>query len=304
MRDVLGNTGTASVPSSATTTASSIFGELGIMDLTANGGINPNTGNPWQAGDQYRLAFHTVGATGTRDGSSNNPADYNAYVTAEAQANPALAGSSWFAMVTVNLNGGTSQVLSAKSHVKDNTGTADLTNGAGIGGAGVPVCAMDGATCIARNNADIWNDWSNPFDGDSQVRTGSVHYSPFLDQFGNQTVQADANHGIASGLENFFGTHPDVAGRNGWAAGAVTTGGGFTFFSFTHPQGTLADDLSAVYQWSKDLLTYHADGATDGEGTTVTFSTSTDTGITTVTATISGGPVPDKLFVRVAVTQG
>ena len=62
-------------------------------------------------------------------------------------------------------------------------------------------------------------------------------------------------------------------------------------------------DLTVTYEWSKDLLTYHAAGATDGEGTTATFSTSTDAGVTTVTATLSGGPVPARLFVRVRVTQ-
>ena len=32
--------------------------ELGVLNLVeANGGINPATGNPWAAGDTYRLAF-------------------------------------------------------------------------------------------------------------------------------------------------------------------------------------------------------------------------------------------------------
>ncbi|PQJ27621.1 hypothetical protein [Rubritalea profundi] len=173
-----------------------LVGELGILNLTANGGINPNTGNPWQVGDQYRLAFHTVGSTGTRNATSNDPADYNTYVTAEAHANATLVGTTWKAMVSVNLNSSTTEALSAKVNVKDNTDTADLSGGSGIGGAGFPVYAIDGTTCIARNNADIWNGWSNPFDSDSNVRTGSVRYSPFLDQFGNQTVNPNANDGI------------------------------------------------------------------------------------------------------------
>ena len=28
-----------------------LMGELGILDLTANGGINPGTGNPWAIND-------------------------------------------------------------------------------------------------------------------------------------------------------------------------------------------------------------------------------------------------------------
>ena len=170
-------------------------GELGVLDLTANGEINPNTGVKWATGDQYRLAFHTLGK---HDATSNDPADYNAFVTAEAQLNPALAGSTWFALVSVNLDSTKTQADSPKIDAKTNSGTDDLTGGTGIGGAGVPVYAMDGTTCIARNNADIWNGWSNPFDGDTTVRiaTGPVHYSPFLDQYGNQTVNPDTNHGM------------------------------------------------------------------------------------------------------------
>ena len=121
--------------------------------------------------------------------------------TTEAWAVPALQRTYWRAMVTVNLNSDQTEADSPDLTVKDNTGTGDLSGGAGIGGAGMPVYVVDGQTCIARNNADIWNNWSNPFDGDSAVRvtappaTQNVHYSPFLDQFGNQTVSPDDRHG-------------------------------------------------------------------------------------------------------------
>ena len=164
-----------------------LVSQYGILDLTANGGINPNTGVAWAAGDQYRLSFHTAATF-----SADNPsaAFYNALVTTQAQLNSALAGSTWTALIsTVTVN------------VKDNTGTADLTDGATVGGAGFPVYAMDGTTAIARNNADIWDNWSNPFNSNGVIRLASgsinldssgnsvtasqnVHYSPFLDQFG------------------------------------------------------------------------------------------------------------------------
>ncbi|MCF7956334.1 MAG: hypothetical protein K9M75_11065, partial [Phycisphaerae bacterium] len=198
-----------------------VIGELGILDVTANGGINPNTGVAWAIGDQYRLAFHTVGATGKIDSTSNDPAVYNDYVTAEAHANEALAGSIWFALVCVNLDGTVTEAESPKSDPRVISGTDDQAGGSGQGGAGVPVYAMDGTTCIARNNADIWNSWSNPFEdspgvpnasgtGNNAVRltpptsSQNVHYSPFLDQFGNQTVNPDDVHGIdvATGCSN------------------------------------------------------------------------------------------------------
>jgi hypothetical protein len=199
LRDGLGNNGRASSPVAATTTGPTeraLASQLGILDLEANGGINPNTGIPWQAGDRYRLAFHT------RDGInalSNDPASYDAFVTAQAHLNPALAGTSWSALVTVNLNGNTTNALSPKSDPRVASGTDDLIGGAGQGGAGYPVYAMNGTTAIARNNADIWNDWSNPFEdsigvanpsgnGDNRERIAGIYYSPYLDQFGNQTI--------------------------------------------------------------------------------------------------------------------
>ncbi|NNM29879.1 MAG: hypothetical protein HKO57_10170, partial [Akkermansiaceae bacterium] len=178
--------------------AAQLSSQFGILDLNANGGINPNTGAAWAAGDQYRLAFHT---DGTIDGTSSDPAVYDAFATAQAQQNTALASSTgWTAMVWVNTDDTLPQAIdpnnpgAGESPVSSplvRSGTTDQTGGAGQGGAGVPVYAIDGTTCIARNNADIYNNWSNPFDGDAVVRipgsmTGSgqnVHYSPFLDQF-------------------------------------------------------------------------------------------------------------------------
>ena len=158
-----------------------LISEYGILDLTANGGINPNTGIAWADGDQYRLAFHTLNKF---TASSTDSALYNARVTAEAQLNAGLTGSTWFAMISTTT-----------TNARVNTGT----NGA----AGVAVFAMDGTSAIARNNADIWDGWSNPFatdptglTGNSTVRTGTVYYSPFLNQHGNQTFEVDVNHGV------------------------------------------------------------------------------------------------------------
>ena len=100
-------------------------------------------------------------------------------------------------------------------------------------------------------------------------------------------------------MDGFFGTVPDV-----FSAGLIvgTVGGGV--FTFTHPEGTIADDLTAAYRWSTDLENFNADGALVG-GTQVDFTTQLDTpsGFTTVTATVTVGPIPEKLFVDVLVTQ-
>lgn len=106
--------------------------------------------------------------------------------------------------------------------------------------------------------------------------------------------------GIGNGVENFFGTHPGESTR-GLIAG-TTAGNAFTF---THPQGTLAGDLTQTYRWSTDLKSFHGDGETIG-GTTVRFSRAPDPVVpgtaTTVTATITGSPV-ERLFVLVEVTR-
>ena len=67
-----------------------------------------------------------------------------------------------------------------------------------------------------------------------------------------------------------------------------------------------ADIGAPIYRWSTDLETFHANGASDGAGTTVTFSCSPNDpqdGTTTVIATIEGTPHADKIFVRLSVTQ-
>jgi hypothetical protein len=104
--------------------------------------------------------------------------------------------------------------------------------------------------------------------------------------------------GIGNGVENFFGTHPGTF-TQGLAAG-IRSGNTFTF---THPRGTPASDLSASYRWSTDLAAFHLGGGTSG-GTTVNFTTEANMpspGLTRVTATATGTH-PDRLFVDIEVT--
>ena len=181
-------TATASLVACGASNAA-LVSQFGILDLTANGGINPNTGAAWADGDQYRLAFHTDAGTTT---TSNDPAFYDNFATTQAQQNAALATSSgWTAHLYVHTDGSLPAGTSPVSSPRDRAGTTDITNGSGIGGAGAPMFTMDGTTAIARNNADMYDGWSNPFDSNSVVRlTGAqtggqaVHFSPFLDQFG------------------------------------------------------------------------------------------------------------------------
>jgi len=105
--------------------------------------------------------------------------------------------------------------------------------------------------------------------------------------------------GIPNGVENFFGTAPNGFSR-GLLAEGMTMHGQSAHFTFRHPQGTLADNLSASYEWSENLSIFHPEGMVDG--TAVAFSTTTEEDITTITAKVTG-TIPETLFVRVAVTE-
>jgi hypothetical protein len=104
--------------------------------------------------------------------------------------------------------------------------------------------------------------------------------------------------GNSNGVENYFGTNPGINSQ-----GIIATNATGNQFTFTHPLNpSVAVDLNAAYQWSTNLINYHAAGATSN-GSTVTFSQSAPVnGIVTVTATIAG-TIPDKLFVKLLVTQ-
>ncbi len=121
---------------------------------------------------------------------------------------------------------------------------------------------------------------------------------PVAAGLGGFSQDADGD-GIDNGAENFFGTNPSV-GSSGLIPGAAN---GNTF-AFTHPQNsTPATGVTGIYRWSKDLATFRGHGQTDGDGTMVNFSPPvTNSGITTVTATVTGTATA-KLFVDVKVTQ-
>lgn len=140
------------------------------------------------------------------------------------------------------------------------------------------------------------------FEGSLTTEPGEDTFADWIASFpgvGTQTGLSDDpdGDGIPNGVENFFGSNPGIFSQ-GLVAGEVTGGG--TSFTFTHPQGTLADDLIATYQWSTDLVSFQPAGTL--ANTTVAFSTSTVNGVTTVTADVSG-TIPDNLFVRVLVNQ-
>jgi PEP-CTERM motif-containing protein len=90
-------------------------------------------------GQQYRLVFVT---STTRDATSIDIADYNAFVTAAANTQQALVdlGTTWTAIASTDA-----------VDARDNTGTNPFV------ATGVPIYLLDGVSLVAIDNADVWD---------------------------------------------------------------------------------------------------------------------------------------------------
>lgn len=111
--------------------------------------------------------------------------------------------------------------------------------------------------------------------------------------------------GIDNGVENFLGSAPDVF--NAGLTIASTTGSSVTA---AHTQtNTLASDVTGGYEWSSDLVSWNASGATDGNGVTATINAvvtddqeAPGLDAVQVTATVTNG-ANRRLFLRVTASQ-
>nr|NIP27838.1 hypothetical protein [Phycisphaerae bacterium]NIR65910.1 hypothetical protein [candidate division Zixibacteria bacterium]NIP55443.1 hypothetical protein [Phycisphaerae bacterium]NIS54151.1 hypothetical protein [Phycisphaerae bacterium]NIU10520.1 hypothetical protein [Phycisphaerae bacterium] len=132
----------ASVPA-AGSGSGSLAGQLGILNLTANGGINPATSAPWAEGDTYRFAFFT---SATTDAVSADISTYNAWVQGLADATTVYNIGSVF--------GATWKVIGSTDAVdaRDNTSTNP-----GVNGTGEAIFLLDGSTVVASDYADLWD---------------------------------------------------------------------------------------------------------------------------------------------------
>jgi hypothetical protein len=172
----------------ATVSASAgIIGELGILDSSANGGINPVTGAAWAVGDTYRLAFTTSGVT---DATSTDIATYNTFVQDAADA--AGLGTGW------NVIGSTLDM-----DAKDNTGTNV--------GDGVATFLMDGVTKAFDNNADMWDGRiESSYYHDGEARD---HWGIFLDENGEmrsaEVFTGTQNSGVVDAARPLGNTNPE-----------------------------------------------------------------------------------------------
>ena len=141
--------------------------ELGILDLSANGGINPATGSPWQAGDTYRFAFTSSELTNATSSDINY---YNTFVQDLANTSPlnigAAQGVSWKAIAsTITID------------ARDNTSTNIAVNG-----PGETIFLLDGTSIVATDYISLWS-----FDGHDNAinKTELLTTPPSVFQYGD-----------------------------------------------------------------------------------------------------------------------
>ncbi len=176
---------------SATTSVLSVLLFLNVVIHSANcaaqsvrlpAGLNPV--------DEYRLAFVTFG---TRDATSSDIADYNTFVTDEANAPRSIVyglQTDWFAIASTN-----------DVDAIQNTGTDPTPNG----DPGVPIYLVDGLTRVANHYDNMW-------DGDS-AGFGFLLAPLHLTQYGiaprstiNNVWTGSDNYGVAGGGGGPLGT--------------------------------------------------------------------------------------------------
>ena len=152
------------------------------VPITVPTGLNP--------GDQYRLAFVT---STTRDATSSNIADYNAFVTAVANAVPELLalGTTWTAI-------GSTPTVDAR----DNTNTNPFV------AVGFAIYLLND-TLLANDNADLWDlSIANPLEIDEGGNT-TPNLSAWTGTFLDGTAAAGGELGTPGPIVGF--THTDDA---------------------------------------------------------------------------------------------
>lgn len=165
-----------------------LAGELGVLDLTANGGINPSTGLAWQLDDTYRLVFVS---NATRDATSSDINDYNTHV--QSAANAAGHGSvNWYAICSTNT-----------VDARDNTFTTSTdTDGSFF--------LMDGSVVTAKNISDLWDGTAT-----AQIK---------LDENGNLRPNNTSVWGPWTGVWTGTKSNGTADGTRHLGAGTVTIG--------------------------------------------------------------------------------
>jgi uncharacterized repeat protein (TIGR02543 family) len=111
--------------------------------------------------------------------------------------------------------------------------------------------------------------------------------------------------GIHNGIEFYFGSSPSQSGAG--LMDVVATGAGFRFRHSA--RNNEATGITAVYQWSSDLVNWLDSGVANGQGVTATFADAVvpdtqtpDNHMVEVTVEVTAG-APSGVFARIQVRQ-
>jgi hypothetical protein len=165
------------------------------------------------------------------------------------------------------------------------------------------VFVFDGVTGIKV--VPLWGSESTV--GYDNIRTpGPAGFAGWISGFPGVGDQAGFDDdpdqdGQPNGVENFFGTDPSVSSQ-----GLLVTeyDSGISALMFTHPRNAdpAPEAEGFVYTWSTDLETFYPNDTENSDGTIVDFNATENPGGGSVTVEASVfGPVPEKIFVRLAL---
>jgi hypothetical protein len=171
-------------------------------------------------------------------------------------------------------------------------------------------------TVVARDKSTNQNT-TDPSASASATTTGTppVSVTPYADWAGASSLTGgfgddDDGDGTPNGHEwYFFDNDPQIVDGHGSPITGLAVTGADTF-EFTHVRPKNRADVSETYQWSSDLLVWHAaDGsATDGANTvnvaekTLVAGPTADHETVTLESTV-GGPEMFVLFFRLGLNQ-
>jgi hypothetical protein len=224
-----------------TFSTASLVSQLGILDLGANGGVNPATQQGWQAGDSYRLVFISSTYVDPNDAAKNDISAWNTAVQNIADA-----------ATTHDLSGVTWKIIGSTENVdaRDNT----LTNPE-VNGTGHAIFNMDGSSVIENNFVDLWN-------GDDPVN---------IALFDENVVDKDTSAAVDWPLTgtNFDGTaNSSLFLKDTTGGGAIRQGRNQAGFSAAWIDANnvganwSANDALSVYGMSERLFVIDQDDAT------------------------------------------
>lgn len=227
-----------------------LCGEYDLLDLEANGGMNPQTGAAWADGDAYRFVFVTDSTTNAVSADINY---YNAFVNAVADYStiPAVRDITWYAIASTS-------TVDAIDNTQTNIGADD--------GA---FFFVNGSTVFVDEIGEFWNRVS----GDPIVRIDrdeDYNIIPVLTPVNANWGRWGATWtgtGTDGTADNGLGT-PGTGNSDGPRIGLAKQGdNGINWISRAYESS--ADSLAYVYAMSEVLHictkdTYYADFDDDG----------------------------------------